>query len=376
MTSNDSPPGETAHPNETAGPRGHNSQSQGLSYRDAGVDIDAGNQLVESIKPDIKRTMRPGVLGGIGGFGGLFELPANDYNQPVLVSGADGVGTKLMLANLLDDHTGIGTDLVAMCVNDIIVCGAEPLFFLDYYACGKLDVQKSRQIIAGIADGCVQAGAALIGGETAEMPGMYDSDEYDLAGFAVGIVEKKKILDKSNVAAGDCIIGLTSSGFHSNGYSLIRKVITTSGADIQANIGSIAGSKDQQSIAKGLMQPTRIYVKPLLKLLDDVTVNALAHITGGGLTENIPRSLPDNTMAAIDKNSWQQPEIFNWLQANGNIAEDEMLRTFNCGIGMAVIVPAAEQQAALDSLTASGEQPIVIGEVTSNNNRHAAVHWI
>jgi len=376
MTSNDSPPGETAHPNETAGPRGHNSQSQGLSYRDAGVDIDAGNQLVESIKPDIKRTMRPGVLGGIGGFGGLFELPANDYNQPVLVSGADGVGTKLMLANLLDDHTGIGTDLVAMCVNDIIVCGAEPLFFLDYYACGKLDVQKSRQIIAGIADGCVQAGAALIGGETAEMPGMYDSDEYDLAGFAVGIVEKKKILDKSNVAAGDCIIGLTSSGFHSNGYSLIRKVITTSGADIQANIGSIAGSKDQQSIAKGLMQPTRIYVKPLLKLLDDVTVNALAHITGGGLTENIPRSLPDNTMAAIDKNSWQQPEIFNWLQANGNIAEDEMLRTFNCGIGMAVIVPASEQQAALDSLTASGEQPIVIGEVTSNNNRHAAVHWI
>jgi len=346
MTSNDSPPGETAHPNETAGPRGHNSQSQGLSYRDAGVDIDAGNQLVESIKPDIKRTMRPGVLGGIGGFGGLFELPANDYNQPVLVSGADGVGTKLMLANLLDDHAGIGTDLVAMCVNDIIVCGAEPLFFLDYYAC------------------------------TAEMPGMYESDDYDLAGFAVGIVEKKKILDKSNVAAGDCIIGLTSSGFHSNGYSLIRKVITTSGADIQANIGSIAGSKDQQSIAKGLMQPTRIYVKPLLKLLDDVTVNALAHITGGGLTENIPRSLPDNTMAAIDKNSWQQPEIFNWLQANGNIAEDEMLRTFNCGIGMAVIVPAAEQQAALDSLTASGEQPIVIGEVTSNNNRHAAVHWI
>jgi len=376
MTSNDSPPGETAHPNETAGPRGHNSQSQGLSYRDAGVDIDAGNQLVESIKPDIKRTMRPGVLGGIGGFGGLFELPANDYNQPVLVSGADGVGTKLMLANLLDDHTGIGTDLVAMCVNDIIVCGAEPLFFLDYYACGKLDVQKSRQIIAGIADGCVQAGAALIGGETAEMPGMYDSDEYDLAGFAVGIVEKKKILDKSNVAAGDCIIGLTSSGFHSNGYSLIRKVITTSGADIQANIGGIAGCKDQQSIAKGLMQPTRIYVKPLLKLLDDVTVNALAHITGGGLTENIPRSLPDNSMAAIDKNSWQQPEIFNWLQANGNIAEDEMLRTFNCGIGMAVIVPAAEQQAALDSLTASGEQPIVIGEVTSNNNRHATVHWI
>ena len=386
MTSNDSPPRETAHPNEIAGPRetprgetpdsGHNSRSQGLSYRDAGVDIDAGNQLVESIKPDIKRTMRPGVLGGIGGFGGLFELPANDYDQPVLVSGADGVGTKLMLANLLDDHAGIGTDLVAMCVNDIIVCGAEPLFFLDYYACGKLDVQKSRQIIAGIADGCVQAGAALIGGETAEMPGMYDSDDYDLAGFAVGIVEKKKILDKSNVVAGDCIIGLASSGFHSNGYSLIRKVITTSGADIQATMGGIADPKDQQSIAKSLMQPTRIYVKPLLKLLDDVPVKTLAHITGGGLTENIPRSLPNNTMAAIDKSNWQQPEIFNWLQTNGNIADDEMLRTFNCGIGMAVIVPAAEQQAALDSLAASGEQPVVIGEVTTNNNRDAAVHWI
>ena len=355
-----------------------NQKNRGLSYRDAGVDIDAGNQLVESIKPDIARTMRPGVLGGIGGFGGLFELPANDYDQPVLVSGADGVGTKLMLANLLDDHAGIGTDLVAMCVNDIIVCGAEPLFFLDYYACGKLDIQKSGQIIAGIADGCVQAGAALIGGETAEMPGMYDSDDYDLAGFAVGIVEKKKILDKSSVVAGDCIIGLASSGFHSNGYSLIRKVITASGADIHATIecSSDLPGNTRESIAKRLMRPTRIYVKPLLKLLDAVTVNALAHITGGGLTENIPRSLPDNTMAAIDKTSWQQPEIFNWLQANGNIAEDEMLRTFNCGIGMAVIVPAAERQAALDSLTASGEQAIVIGEVTGSNDRDASVHWI
>jgi len=355
-----------------------NQKNRGLSYRDAGVDIDAGNQLVESIKPDIARTMRPGVLGGIGGFGGLFELPANDYDQPVLVSGADGVGTKLMLANLLDDHAGIGTDLVAMCVNDIIVCGAEPLFFLDYYACGKLDIQKSRQIIAGIADGCVQAGAALIGGETAEMPGMYDSDDYDLAGFAVGIVEKKKIIDKSSVVAGDCIIGLASSGFHSNGYSLIRKVITASGADIHATIecSSDLPGNTRESIAKRLMRPTRIYVKPLLKLLDAVTVNALAHITGGGLTENIPRSLPDNTMAAIDKTSWQQPEIFNWLQTNGNIAEDEMLRTFNCGIGMAVIVPAAERQAALDSLTASGEQAIVIGEVTGSNDRDASVHWI
>jgi len=329
-----------------------------MSYRDAGVDIDAGNQLVESIKPDIKRTMRPGVLGGIGGFGGLFELPANAHEQPVLVSGADGVGTKLMLA-----------DLVAMCVNDIIVCGAEPLFFLDYYACGKLDVQKSRQIIAGIADGCVQAGAALIGGETAEMPGMYDSDDYDLAGFAVGVVEKKKILDKSNVIAGNCIIGLASSGFHSNGYSLVRKVITDSGADIQSTLDN------GQTIAKSLMQPTRIYVKPLLKLLEDVTVNALAHITGGGLTENIPRSLPDNTTARLDKTSWQQPEIFNWLQQHGNIAEEEMLRTFNCGIGMVAIVPADQKQTALDSLESSGEQALVIGVVEDTDNREATVRW-
>ena len=380
MTSNDSTPRETTSrasttSRESNAGAGDQGQNHGMSYRDAGVDIDAGNQLIEAIKPDIKRTLRPGVLGGIGGFGGLFELPANDYDQPVLVSGADGVGTKLMLANLLDDHAGIGTDLVAMCVNDIIVCGAEPLFFLDYYACGKLDVQKSRQIIAGIADGCVQAGAALIGGETAEMPGMYDSDDYDLAGFAVGIVEKKKILDKSSVKAGDCIIGLSSSGFHSNGYSLIRKVITASGADIHATLGDNQSDQGRASIAKSLMQPTRIYVKSLLRLLDEVTVNALAHITGGGLTENIPRSLPNNTMAAIDNSSWQRPEIFNWLQTNGNIAEDEMLRTFNCGVGMVAIVPASEQQAALDSLKASGEQAIVIGEVTDNKNSEATVHW-
>lgn len=341
----------------------------GLSYRDAGVDIDAGNQLVDSIKPDIKRTMRPGVLGGIGGFGGLFELPTENYQQPVLVSGADGVGTKLMLANLLNDHAGIGTDLVAMCVNDIIVCGAEPLFFLDYYACGKLDLEKSRQIIAGIADGCVLAGAALIGGETAEMPGMYDSDDYDLAGFAVGVVEKKKILDKSNVKAGDSIIGLASSGFHSNGYSLIRKVIESCDADLQAKI-------NDSSIANQLMQPTSIYVKPLLRLFNDVTVNALAHITGGGITENIPRSLPDHTTANLDKKSWPRPEIFNWLQQQGNIAEDEMLRTFNCGIGMIAIVPPEQQKAALESLTASGEQAFVIGEVSKSNTTDANVRWI
>lgn len=352
--------------NSTASSKGND--SPGLSYRDAGVNIDAGNQLVESIKPDIKRTARPGVLGGIGGFGGLFELPTSDFEQPVLVSGADGVGTKLMLANLLDDHTGIGTDLVAMCVNDIIVCGAEPLFFLDYYACGKLDVHKSKQIISGIADGCVQAGAALIGGETAEMPGMYDSDDYDLAGFAVGVVEKKKILDKSNVKPGDSIIGLASSGFHSNGYSLVRKVITDSNADIHKSL-------DGKPIAAQLMQPTRIYVKSLLRLLNDVTVNALAHITGGGLTENIPRSLPQFTKASLKQNSWQQPEIFNWLQEHGNISNDEMQRTFNCGIGMVVILPAEQQQAAIDSLEASGEQAFVIGQVTEHNSAEACVHW-
>lgn len=342
----------------------------GLSYRDAGVDIDAGNQLVESIKPDIKRTMRPGVLGGIGGFGGLFELPVNQYKEPVLVSGADGVGTKLMLANQLDDHTGIGTDLVAMCVNDIIVSGAEPLFFLDYYACGKLDVQKSRQIISGIADGCVLAGAALIGGETAEMPGMYDSDDYDLAGFAVGIVEKQKILDKSNVKPGDCIIGLASSGFHSNGYSLIRKVITHGDcpSDLQASLG-------EKSIAEQLMQPTRIYVKSLLQLLNNATVNTLAHITGGGITENIPRSLAPFTKANLDENSWPRPEIFDWLQKRGNISDDEMLRTFNCGIGMVAIVPDDQQHKAMDSLAASGEQAFVIGEVTEHSTADASVQW-
>ncbi len=346
----------------------NNGQQAGLSYRDAGVDIDAGNELVESIKPDIKRTHRPGVLGGIGGFGGLFELPVNDYQNPVLVSGADGVGTKLMLANQLNDHAGIGTDLVAMCVNDIVVSGAEPLFFLDYYACGKLDVEKSRQIIAGIAEGCVQAGAALIGGETAEMPGMYDSDDYDLAGFAVGIVEKKNILDKSNVKTGDCVIGLASSGFHSNGYSLIRKVITASNADIHAML-------DGNGIATQLMQPTRIYVKSLLALLKEVKVNALAHITGGGITENIPRSLPEHTKACLDKGSWRRPAIFDWLQSHGNISEDEMLRTFNCGIGMVVIVPDEQKQSALDLLNDSGEQASVIGHVAEHNSAEACVHW-
>ena len=347
----------------------HNPTS--LSYRDAGVDIEAGNELVERIKPDIKRTMRPGVLGGIGGFGGLFELP-DSFRQPVLVSGTDGVGTKLMLANLLNDHQSIGIDLVAMCVNDILVCGAEPLFFLDYYACGNLDIKKSQQIIAGIADGCVPSGTALIGGETAEMPGMYNADDYDLAGFAVGVVEKERILDKTKVKAGDSIIGLASSGFHSNGYSLIRKVIEKSGTDIKTTC--VNGR--QTSIAKQLMAPTQIYVKPILKLLQQIDVNALAHITGGGITENIPRSLPDQTMACIDRQSWQQPEIFNWLQQAGNIEQTEMLRTFNCGIGMVAIVPTEQQQDTLALLNEQGQPATVIGEVAANDKTDATVQWM
>jgi len=276
-----------------------------------------------------------------------------------------------MLANLFDNHAGIGIDLVAMCVNDILVSGAEPLFFLDYYACGKLDVEKSRQIIAGIADGCVQAGAALIGGETAEMPGMYNRDDYDLAGFAVGVVEKKLILDKSNVKPSDRIIGLHSSGFHSNGYSLIRKVITHSGTDINTSL-----EPGDSTIADLLMAPTQIYVKPVLSLLQEIKVSALAHITGGGITENIPRSLPQNTMACIDRASWSRAGIFDWLQQAGNISEEEMLRTFNCGIGMVAIVPKEHEQVALKKLQSHGVDASTIGEIAENKKPEAAVHWI
>lgn len=333
-------------------------KQKSLSYRDAGVDIDAGAELVNQIKPDIARTNRPGVLGGIGGFGGMFELPVDRYQQPVLVSGADGVGTKLMLANLLDHHQSIGIDLVAMCVNDILVCGAEPLFFLDYYATGALDIEKSRRIIAGIADGCVQSGAALIGGETAEMPGMYDADEYDLAGFAVGVVEKSAILDKQNVKPGHAILGLTSSGCHSNGYSLVRKVLEVSADDPSMTLGS-------STLAEQLMAPTRIYVKSVLNLLGQIPVAALAHITGGGITENIPRSLPDGTVANIYADALPDVAIFNWLQTNGAITDEEMRRTFNCGIGMAVIVAEEHEAKATALLTESGESVIKIGEVTA-----------
>lgn len=341
-------------------------KSENLSYRDAGVDIEAGAELVERIKPDIKRTMRTGVMGGLGGFGGLFELPVDRYRAPVLVSGTDGVGTKLVLANQLDNHDSIGIDLVAMCVNDILVCGAEPLFFLDYYATGRLNLDKSERIIRGIANGCVQAGAALIGGETAEMPGVYDADEYDLAGFAVGIVEKDQVLDKSAVQADDVIIGLPSSGCHSNGYSLIRKVLERSGDDPSAPMHG-------RTLGDWLIEPTRIYVKPLLSLLQQLPIHALAHITGGGITENLPRSLPPHCQAVIDNSALPTLPIFDWLQSNGNITDEEMLRTFNCGVGMVVIVANADKQKALDALTALGEDAVQIGVVKHSDSAQPGV---
>lgn len=335
-------------------------EQKSLSYRDAGVDIDAGAELVDQIKPDIARTNRPGVLGGIGGFGGLFELPVDRYQQPVLVSGADGVGTKLLLANLLNHHHTIGVDLVAMCVNDILVCGAEPLFFLDYYATGKLDIEKSRRIISGIADGCELSGAALIGGETAEMPGMYDTDDYDLAGFAVGVVEKKRILDKNNVAPGHIILGLASSGCHSNGYSLVRKVLEVSGDDPAITIGN-------DTLANQLMAPTRIYVKAILDLLSKLPVAAMAHITGGGITENIPRSLPNATTAVIQQDALPAITIFDWLQKKGSITDDEMRRTFNCGIGMAIIIAPGHEAQATTILRSHGETVIKIGHIKATD---------
>jgi phosphoribosylformylglycinamidine cyclo-ligase len=332
--------------------------ANGLSYRDAGVDIDAGNALVERIKPAVASTRRPGVLGGIGGFGGLFELPLDRYQQPVLVSGTDGVGTKLKIAIETGRHDKIGIDLVAMCVNDIIVAGAEPLFFLDYYATGKLDVDVATNVVEGIAEGCRQAGAALVGGETAEMPGMYSEGDYDLAGFSVGIVEKSQILDGSKVAAGDVLIGLASSGLHSNGYSLARKVLEVSAASLDDSCGD-------SKLGDALLAPTRIYVKPLLALLEKCPVHALAHITGGGLPENLPRVLPTGTVAEIDTASWQRPAVFDWLQQAGNIADAELYRTFNCGVGMVVVVPADAAEAAIAELATAGEQASVIGQIVA-----------
>lgn len=331
------------------------SNPQSLSYKDAGVDIDAGNELVDRIKTVAKRTRRPEVLAGLGGFGALFELPKG-YEEPVLVSGTDGVGTKLKLAIDMNKHDTIGIDLVAMCVNDLIVGGAEPLFFLDYYATGKLSVDVAAQVVDGIGKGCELSGCSLVGGETAEMPGMYEDEDYDLAGFCVGIVEKSKILDGSAVNIGDTLLGITSSGPHSNGYSLVRKIIEVSKADLAM---PMAG----RTLGEALLEPTRIYVKPLLELMKQSPVNALSHITGGGLLENIPRVLPGNAKAVIDCNSWELPEVFQWLQNEGNVVDREMYRTFNCGVGMVVAVPQETADKAIEILRAQGEEAFVIGHI-------------
>ena len=331
--------------------------NKSLTYKDAGVDIDAGNELVERIKPLVRRTRRPEVLSGIGGFGGLFAIPPDRYREPVLVSGTDGVGTKLMLAQQLDRHATIGIDLVAMCVNDVLVQGAEPLFFLDYFACGKLDNSVASDVIAGIAEGCLQAGAALIGGETAEMPDMYGPGEYDLAGFTVGAVERDAIIDGSAIEAGDAIIGIASSGPHSNGYSLIRKVLERAP---EATIDGVAANER-------LLAPTKIYVKPVLAMLDEVAVKGLAHITGGGITENIPRVLPAGVAAEIDTSTWQPGSVFEFLQEHGNIETAEMRRTFNCGVGMVAVVASADVDRAIAILAASGEIAWQVGQVVSGS---------
>lgn len=326
-----------------------------LSYKDAGVNIDAGNALVERIKHVAKRTKRPEVLAGLGGFGALCELPTG-YQQPVLVSGTDGVGTKLRLAMELGIHDTIGIDLVAMCVNDLVVAGAEPLFFLDYYATGKLNVDTAAAVVEGIGRGCELAGCSLVGGETAEMPGMYDGEDYDLAGFCVGVAEKSKLIDGSNTAPGNTLIAVASSGPHSNGYSLIRKIIECSNADLQTPVGS-------SSLAQTLMAPTRIYVKSILELMKHCPINALSHITGGGLLENIPRVLPDNCKAVINTKSWQMPEVFQWLQHQGNVDPVEMYRTFNCGVGMVVCVNENDADTALQVLAKQGEQAWIVGQI-------------
>lgn len=331
--------------------------SPSLSYAAAGVSIDAGDALVERIKPLAGRTLIPGVLAGIGGFGALFEVPKG-YAEPVLVTGTDGVGTKLKLAFTLDRHDTVGQDLVAMSVNDILVQGARPLFFLDYYACGKLDVDVAARVVGGIARGCELAGCALIGGETAEMPGMYPEGEYDLAGFAVGVVEKSRIIDGRTIAVGDVVLGLASSGPHSNGYSLIRKVVEVSGAAWDMPL-------EGRALVDHVMEPTRIYVKPVLAVLEQVRIKGLAHITGGGLTENVPRVLPSSVQARISRGAWKRPAIFDWLQRVGGIAEDEMHRVFNCGIGMVVVVAAADAEAALAAFAAQGETAWRIGEIVS-----------
>jgi phosphoribosylformylglycinamidine cyclo-ligase len=327
-----------------------------LTYRDAGVDMDAGDALVEAIKPIARSTNRPGVLAGVGGFGAMFQIPPGQYQEPVLVSGTDGVGTKLKLAIELNRHDSIGIDLVAMCVNDIVTGGAEPLFFLDYFASGKLDIRRDPQIIAGIGEGCRQAGCALVGGETAEMPGMYAPGDYDLAGFAVGVVEKSKIIDGKAVKAGDTILGIASSGPHSNGYSLVRRIVEVSKAKLDQPF-------DGRALGEVLLTPTRIYVKPLLAMTRALPVHAMAHITGGGLPGNIPRVLPATLAAVLDAKSWKRPTVFDWLQQHGNVEDAEMYRTFNCGLGMIVVVDANDTERAIALLAEYGERAAVVGRI-------------
>jgi phosphoribosylformylglycinamidine cyclo-ligase len=339
-----------------------------LTYRDAGVDIDAGDALVEAIKPFAKRTLRPEVLAGIGGFAALAEIPKR-YREPVLVSGTDGVGTKLKLAFRLRRHDTIGIDLVAMSVNDILVQGAEPLFFLDYFACGRLDVAVATDVVKGIARGCEFAGCALIGGETAEMPGMYADGEYDLAGFAVGVVEKSEIIDGRSIASGDVLLGLASSGAHSNGYSLVRKIIERAAPDLAADFHG-------RSLGAALLEPTRIYVKPLLALMRQLPVKGLAHITGGGLVENVPRILPENASAAIARSAWPMPPLFQWLQREGGVAEAEMHRVFNCGIGMVIVVAAEHADAATRALSGAGETVFRIGRIESRKGPEPQVRIV
>ena len=337
----------------------NSSSRESLSYKDAGVDINAGNALVDRIKHVAKATRRPEVMGGLGGFGALCQIPAG-YKEPVLVSGTDGVGTKLKLAMDLDRHDTIGIDLVAMCVNDLLVCGAEPLFFLDYYATGKLNVDVAEQVVTGIGKGCEQSACALVGGETAEMPGMYQGEDYDLAGFCVGIVEKSEVIDGSKVKAGDALVALKSSGPHSNGYSLVRKVLEVSNADLTQVV-------DGKPLAEALLAPTRIYVKPLLQLCREMPVHAMAHITGGGLTENLPRVIPAGGRAVIDTNSWDIPEVFRFLQDAGNIAQPEMYLTFNCGVGMVVCVPQEQAEQAVARLNELGEEAFIIGHMEAGD---------
>jgi phosphoribosylformylglycinamidine cyclo-ligase len=332
------------------------SDTKPTTYRDAGVDIDAGDELVERIKPAVKRSMRPEVLGGLGGFWALVEVPLHRFRQPVMVSGTDGVGTKLRLAIETGRHDTIGIDLVAMCANDVVVHGAEPVFFLDYYATGRLEVAVAERVIKGIVEGCLLAGCALVGGETAEMPGMYAAGDYDLAGFCVGLVEKDRIIDGTRTRAGDAIIGLASSGPHSNGYSLVRKLLAMSGADAATML-------DGEPLYDRLLAPTRIYVKSVLALLAEVPVHSVAHVTGGGPTGNIPRVLPDGLEAGLSERSWTRPAVFDWLQRAGNIERDEMYRTFNCGLGMTLCVAATDADKAMEILRASGEQPVLVGEV-------------